>query len=61
MTEADAKTKKCCGPPSARQLDPQKLCAGSDCMGWVWFTQVRGKVPNGSDYGDCGLKNPIVP
>ena len=41
ITEAEAKTKMCCGP-MARNVQPQEFCCvGSKCMAWRWSEAKR--------------------
>ena len=44
MTEDEAKTKICCGPPQvAAQMMRARpaYCAGSACMAWRWDKPIR--------------------
>jgi hypothetical protein len=48
MTEDEAKTKICCGPPQvAAQMMRARpaYCAGSACMAWRWLPKC-GENPN---------------
>lgn len=58
MTEEEAKTKICCGPPQAAAQLMGELrkgiaakCAGSFCMAWRWDYDEYGDASEGF----CGL------
>jgi hypothetical protein len=67
MTEAEAKTQDCIGPPNCgRQEDhtssgclPRRLCIGSACkMAWRWEEETYDEKPTGRYsrvQGYCGL------
>lgn len=42
----------CCGPPSARQMNPQLHCAGQKCMAWRWSYAAGAHKPDNMGY--CG-------
>jgi len=57
MTENEAKTKHCCGPEGTGSKGPpdndgtcDRYCIGSACMAW----RVK-RLPDGDQYGFCGL------
>lgn len=69
MTEDEAHTKRCCGPPAVAHAtywkggaaveDTPALCIASTCMAWRWKPAVnRAGEPSGHHKGHCGLAGP---
>ena len=66
-TEAEAKSKRCCGPNGCGERLPgmtsnarhERWCIASACMAWDWAANLGSEAwPAGTEIGYCGLTHP---
>lgn len=52
MTEDEASTKVCCGPPILHEGNGSGCCVGSSCMAWRWLRYTGNQIVDHGHWTD---------